>query len=78
MTESEFRGTLPASTECGVCGASLDAEWSVAPYDHDWIAVGFAECKKCAWLKVAAAGSTDQAHGVAQGIRSRLLREIGK
>lgn len=78
MTEIEFIETLPPSTECGVCGVALDAEWSVAPYDEDWIAVGFAQCEKCSWLKVAAAGSTDQAHTVAQGIRSRLLREIGK
>ena len=75
MTELEFRETLPHSTECMLCGADLDAQWSVAAYDQECIAVGFAKCEKCSWLRIAAAGPTEQAHEVAQRITSRLARE---
>lgn len=77
MTETEFRETLPCSTACTLCGAGLDGYWSVSRYGHDWIAIGLAKCEKCSWLKVAAAGSTEQAHTIAQGIRSRLVKGLG-
>lgn len=78
MIETEFRATLPDATECGSCRKALDGlEWAASPYHGEWMGICIVRCD-CGWTKIAAAGSSDDAHKTAQSIRSRLMRSIGK
>jgi hypothetical protein len=80
MTEKDFRDTLPASTECEVCGRSVDRiEWIVGRYgSRQWFGLGIAKCEVCSVVRMAAAGSDDLAHSYASVQRRHFMKKIGQ
>jgi hypothetical protein len=80
MNRNEFLETLPHETVCGSCGTVLgDLDWAVSPFEKtpEWVGVCIVRCR-CGWVRMAAAGSSDDAHEHAQSIRSKVMRSIGK
>jgi hypothetical protein len=80
MTEQAFRHSLPASTECEVCGKELAAiQWQIGRYGPaQWFGIGITKCEACAVVRIAAAGSDDLAHSYARAARLKFLRSIGQ
>lgn len=80
MTKNEFKDTLPASTQCEVCGKSLDQiEWIVRPYGpHQWFGLGICKCEVCSIVRIAAAGSDDLAYSYASVQRRNFMKQIGQ
>lgn len=79
MQIEEFISDLPAHTNCDRCGVKIPSlDWSVGRFgDADFIALCIVKCDKCMRMKIAAAGSSRQAHHRAQMIRTELLVRMG-
>jgi ribosomal protein S14 len=80
ITENEFRKSLPDSTECDVCGRGLPVrEWMLGRFGvRQWCGLGVAKCEGCSVVRVAAAGSDDEAHAYARATRLQFLKSIGQ
>jgi hypothetical protein len=80
MDMEEFTSDLPSDTECDRCGAKITGlDWHVGRYNTmEWMAVCIAQCGKCKCARVAAAGSSEDAHKEAQKLRAKLLYEMNK
>jgi len=78
MTEDEFRSDLPTATSCDGCGAMLGGiAWNVVPFTPgQWCGVGLTKCEACQLVRVAAAGSNDNAHDYARSVRARFIASI--
>lgn len=79
MKEKQFKATLDAvfTCRCGVVVKGLD--WRIArSHAGDWMGICVVGCSACQWLHVAAAGNTNESHGEAQALRSKLLKVFGK
>jgi len=75
----QFLADLPSTVVCESClRTSVNVEWRVSSVrDLEWFAVGFAKCERCSWLKIAAAGTTDQAKSQADQVRVRFMVALG-
>lgn len=80
MKLEEFMGDLPRHTNCDRCGVEMPAlDWSVGRFGTlDFVGLCIVRCEQCVWMKIAAAGSSHQAHHRAQMIRTGLLVRMGK
>jgi len=43
----------------------------------DWMAITVVKCDRCRWMKIAAAGTSDEAHREAQNMRLKLVVMMG-
>jgi hypothetical protein len=79
MKMEEFTRDLPDETKCDRCGAIVPAlDWGVGRFGmRDWMGICVVRCAKCSRMKVAAAGSSAEAHHRAQMMRTELLAQIG-
>lgn len=75
MEMEEFTRDLPTDTACDRCGKTIsDLEWGVGRFGaRDWMGMCVVRCAKCSRMKVAAAGSSHEAHHRAQMMRWELL-----
>lgn len=79
MKMEEFTCDLPTDTECDRCRTKIPAlEWGVGRFGaHDWMGICVVKCNACNWVKVAAAGSSHEAHHRAQMMRWELVVKLG-
>lgn len=79
IEKEEFIRDLPNETKCDRCGSVVPAlDWGVGRFGAgEWMAVCVVQCKHCNRMKVAAAGSSYEAHHRAQMMRTELLAMIG-
>lgn len=75
MEMEEFTRDLPAVTKCDRCAKEISGlEWGVGRFGaRDWMGMCVVRCAKCSRMKVAAAGSSYEAHHRAQMMRWELL-----
>lgn len=75
----EFTRDLPDDTKCDRCGSVIPAlDWAVGRFGiGDWMGLCVVKCEKCSRMKVAAAGSSGEAHHRAQMMRTELLVKMG-
>lgn len=75
MEMEEFTRDLPTDTSCDQCGKVVRGlEWGVGRFGaRDWMGVCVVKCEKCRRIKVAAAGSSNEAHHRAQMMRWQLV-----
>jgi hypothetical protein len=80
MKIEEFTGDLPTYTNCDRCSVKISVlDWSVGKFGaSDFIGLCIVKCEECMRVKIAAAGSSHQAHHRAQMIRTELLVRMGK
>lgn len=78
MKIEEFRKELPTETTCDVCGTQItDLNWAYSRFgSSDWMAVCLVKCSPCSRVKVAAAGTSHEAHHRAQMIRLELVLKL--
>lgn len=78
MEQEEFTRDLPLETKCDRCGSVIAAlDWGVGRFGAgEWMALCVVQCAKCKRMKVAAAGSSYEAHHRAQMMRTQLLASI--
>ena len=78
MDMEEFTRYLPTDTECDKCRRKIPGlEWGVGRFGaHDWMGMCIVRCAKCGRMKVAAAGSSHEAHHRAQMMRLELLGSL--
>ena len=78
MKESTFRKSLPVVTFCDRCGAVLSKiAWTVDRFGaRQWFAIGISKCEACSWVRMAAAGSDQEAHAFAQLVRQKFMASI--
>lgn len=78
MKEATFRESLPVVTFCDRCGAVLsNIAWKVDRLGAaKWFAIGISKCEACQCVRVAAAGSTEDAHALAKTIRLKFLASM--
>ena len=79
MEMQEFTRYLPQDTECDRCGRVIPAlDWGVGRFGAgEWMGLCVVKCSKCSRVKVAAGGSSGEAHHRAQMMRTELLAKIG-
>lgn len=75
MDIEEFAQDLPTNTKCDKCRKEIpDLDWGVSRFGiRDWMGMCVARCAQCRWVKVAAAGSSHEAHHRAQMMRWELV-----
>lgn len=78
MEMEEFTRDLPDETKCDRCGVTVPAlDWGVGRFGaRDWMGLCVVKCAKCNRMKVAAAGSSNEAHHQAQMMRMELLSQL--
>jgi len=79
MCLADFVKTLPEQTECVYCHRPIrKLNWGVGPFGASaFMGVCIVKCEYCHWGKIAAAGSTTEAHQEAQKMRARLIEMTG-
>nr|CRY96432.1 hypothetical protein [uncultured prokaryote] len=79
MEMEEFIRDLPLDTKCDRCGLKISGlDWGVGRFGAgEWMALCVVKCDKCSRMKVAAAGSSHEAHHRAQMMRTELLLRMG-
>lgn len=78
MSMDEFVQTLPDKTECLYCHRVIDSlDWAVGRAYDGFMGICIVKCGHCNWLKIAAAGSNEDAHREAQSMRARLIKMTG-
>lgn len=79
MEIEEFMKDLPEDTECDRCRRKIsDLEWAVKAFGTgEWLGLCVVKCAKCDWVKIAAAGSSHEAHHRAQMVRAELIATMG-
>lgn len=80
MNMQEFESELPKFTFCDECGTMITClSWSVNRYgQRDWYGLGVAKCEPCSRFRIAAAGSSEQAHEHARQRRLDFFNNIPK
>lgn len=75
MTMNEFVQDLPSETKCDCCSRKIvGLDWGVGPFGkQEWMGICIVRCSSCAWCKIAAAGSSNEAHHRAQMMRLELI-----
>lgn len=78
MEMGEFTRDLPEVTECDKCAKRISGlEWYVGRFGAgDWMGLCIVRCVACGRSKVAAAGSSHEAHHRAQMMRWQLLASL--
>ena len=79
MKLEDFTKDLPDQTECDRCSQKLGPlDWAVGRFGaRDWMGMCIVRCAKCNWTRVAAAGSSEDAHKRAQSMRWDLVAALG-
>lgn len=79
MGQAEFVKTLPEVTDCAYCHRLITGlDWGVGPYkSQGFMGICIVKCAHCKWVKIAAAGSTLEAHQEAQRMRQKLIGITG-
>lgn len=78
MEQQEFTQDLPTETECDRCRRKiLGLEWGIGRFGAlEWMGICIVKCVKCSRVRVAAAGSTSEAHHRAQMMRWELVGSL--
>lgn len=79
MEREQFLNDLPLQVTCECCRRSLPVgDWGMGRYGaSDWMAIAVVKCDRCSWMKIAAAGSSEDAHREAQYTRLKLVVMMG-
>lgn len=78
MCIEDFVSTLPEQIDCPYCHRMVPGlEWSVGRAYSGFMGICIAKCEHCKRVKIAAAGSDEQAHQEAQSMRARLIAMTG-
>jgi len=79
MEMEEFTQYLPLYTNCDRCGVKIfELDWAVGRFGAGhWMGLCVVKCERCSRVKVAAAGSSYEAHHRAQMMRTDLLVRMG-
>nr|CRY96428.1 hypothetical protein [uncultured prokaryote] len=75
MEKNDFLSELPTETVCGCCGVTIPKlDWAIGKFNsRDWMGLCIVQCESCKWVKVAAAGTSNEAHHRAQMMRWELI-----
>lgn len=78
MKIEDFMKDLPTETQCCCCSGKITGlEWGVGRFGaRDWMGICVVRCAQCSWVKVAAAGTSHEAHHRAQMMRLELMMKI--
>lgn len=78
MKIEEFIKDLPTETDCCCCSRKIsNLDWGVGKFSPgNWMGICVVRCAQCNWFKVAAAGTSHEAHHRAQMMRLELLMKI--
>lgn len=78
VQKSDFVKDLPTETDCGCCSVTIPKlEWAIGKFGAtDWMGLCVVRCAVCKWFKVAAAGSSHEAHHRAQMMRWELIVKL--
>lgn len=79
MKMEDFTKDLPDETKCDRCSRKLSSlNWAIGRFGaSDWMGMCIVKCTKCSWTRVAAAGSSEDAHKRAQMMRWDLIAALG-
>jgi len=79
MLQIDFTKDLPEETRCECCQKLIPAlDWGIGRCGpSEWMGICVVKCVKCNWVKIAAAGSDEQAHKQASYLRLKLIVQMG-